>query len=266
MKRLLVAPTNIADIPAEVRPNGSVRRVLYRDEETTATTFVYTLPAGWISQYAAGNLVYHSKREEFFNLSGTFQFGDWYEFVSPGYVNHPPYWVHPSDERTASGVTLLCKYFVPNTLDFLDIPPDWDGAQFRAPGTPDDPLAGEAVNLAIDKLAWHPVADSAGAPLGFEAITLYVDEEGWTTWLMRVPAGWRGGGPVTERPGGDELYLVDGDLTVARSGVARLNAGSYYCYPDRIVDGGANDFSEQGCTAIRWTRDAAHLDLPAAAR
>src|SRR5262249_30720168 len=104
-----------------------------------------------------------------------------------------------------------------------------------------------------------------GTNAGYEAKSVYFDDDdGWLTWLMRVPAGWSGQGPVRRLPGADEMYVVDGDLTLDRGdGPLQLTAGSYFCDPDQLVDGGSSERSDKGCLAIRWTRGANHLVLPA---
>jgi hypothetical protein len=261
-----VDPINAADLPEQVSPTGS-RRVILNAGRDGYRLSLLTLPPGWVSPYAGNGLEFHRCHEEVFNLDGVLRFGHWRDFAAPGYLNHPPYWVHPSDESTDTGVRLLVKYAGPFDIDYLPIPPDWDGIEFIAPvgaGLVDPRLRG-VTGVDLDTLPWEPVfRHGSDARPTAEAKTLYQNEvTGWTTWLMRLPSGWRGVGPPRTWPAGDELFVIAGDLTIDHgNGPVRLTAGGYYCRPDRFVEGGERDFSESGCLAVRWTRNASHLVLP----
>ena len=96
----------------------------------------------------------------------------------------------------------------------------------------------------------------------YEAKTIYHNvETGWTTWLMRAPAGWSGTGDVKKADEGDEMFLLDGDITIVTDDPVRLTGRSYYCNLDGYVDGGAKEGSDEGCLAILWTLNA-DLQLP----
>lgn len=261
-----VDPINVADLPEQASPTGSRRVVLNEGTEGFRLSLL-TLPPGWTSPYAGNGLEFHTCHEEVINLEGILHFGHWRDFTAPGYLNHPPYWVHPSDESTETGLRLLVKYAGPFDIDYLPFPDEWDGVEFIAPTGADraDPRLRGVTGVNLDDLPWEPVFSQEMRPIhNYEAKTLYRNEAtGWTTWLMRLPPGWRGVGPQRSWPAGDELFVIEGDLTIDHgAGPVRLTAGSYYCRPDRYIEGGANDFSESGCLAIRWTRGAEHLILP----
>lgn len=258
-----VAPCNVNDLPAQANASGTSRQTLFEDPESGFRTSVMTMGPGWSSPYAGNGLEFHSCQEEVFNLSGILHFGRWRDFSAPGYLNHPPYWVHPSDESTETGLRLLVKYAGPFDIDYTPFPENWDGTEFVArPDQADVGLPG-VTGVNLDDLAWEPVSYQDLTPLHYDAKTLYRNEAtGWTTWLMRIPAGWRGVGMRRSTPAGDEMFVLEGDLTVSRPEKVRLTAGGYYCDPDRFIDGGSNELSENGCLAIRWTRNAHHLVLP----
>ncbi|MFN8533415.1 MAG: hypothetical protein U0556_07695 [Dehalococcoidia bacterium] len=261
-----VDPINAADLPVHESPTGS-RRVHLNEGTDGFRLSLLTLPPGWVSPYAGNELEYHTFHEEAFALEGIHHFGHWRDFCSPGYLNHPAYWVHPSDEATDTGTRLLMKYGGPFDINYLPFPENWDGVEFIAPtgeATHDPRLRG-VTGVDLDEVPWEPVFSQDMRPIqNFQAKTLYRNEvTGWTTWMMRLPEGWRGVGPRRSWPAGDELFVVEGDLTIDRgAGQVRLTAGGYYCNPDRYIEGGANDSSEGGCVAIRWSRGAEHLVLP----
>lgn len=260
-----VPPCNVSDIAVQTSPSGASRQILYEDPESGFRTSVMTMPPGWKSPYSGNGLEFHSSQEEVFNLSGILHFGSWRDFSAPGYLNHPPYWVHPSDEVTDTGLRLLVKYAGPFDINYTPFPENWDGTEFVAAAGKDraDTRLTGVVGINHEDLAWEPVLYQDLTPLKYDAKVLYRNEvTGWTTWLMRIPAGWRGVGMRRSTSAGDELFVLEGDLTVSRPESVLLTEGGYYCDPDRFIDGGSNEFSENGCIAIRWTRDAHHLVLP----
>ncbi|MCS6802725.1 MAG: hypothetical protein RMM58_00665 [Chloroflexota bacterium] len=256
MRRIAVPPTPLEAFPEVRTPQGTLRRVIV-DEPAGPKTLVLTYPPGTRSRFADRGFEYHSCHEEIFLLDGYLQFGDWYDWSALGYINHPPYWVHPADQRTAVGATMLVKIDGPVDFGFEPIPPNWDGREYFAAAAPTISRARPVRNVMLNDIPWERVSLPDGRDMGFEAKHLYDDpESGWTTWLMRAPAGWRTqGGRIRE--GGEEIFLLEGDLTI--EGVGRLVGRSYYCDPDKTITG---KWTERGCVAIRWTRGGDYVLPP----
>lgn len=249
-------------------PDGTTRKVLAVDPQTQGATFLLHLPGGYgraeeavaAREHEHGRFERHTCHEEIFNLGGSYRFGDFYDFPVMGYLNHPPHWVHPADQSTSTGVLLLIKNSCPVDFAFDPIPAGWDGIEGTGDGSgPLDPTTGGVTMLAVDDVPWQPAPTPDGAESGVQVKHLWQDgAQGWSTWLMQVPPGWRN--PLAERTGtgGDELFLLSGDLTHPRHG--RLTAQAYYCDPESAAVGGES--SETGCVAIRWTRGDAPVTLP----
>jgi glyoxylate utilization-related uncharacterized protein len=84
---------------------------------------------------------------------------------------------------------------------------------------------------------------------------------GWTTWFVTIPAAWRGSGPGTEETGGDEVFVISGDVSlVVGDAVQPLVAGDYVCDPDVSRHGGTAETSRDGALLLRWTRSATALE------
>lgn len=248
MKRIRVAPTNRADRQV-IQREGGWREQLAIDPRSGAETFLLYIDGS--RRNDRGHLFeYHTCHEENFLLSGTCDFAGWYEWKSLGYLMHPPYWWHPAGYRFPSGAEILVKLDAPVDFTFTEIPKDWDRREWIAPHAPHWCKNRAVSNANLDAAPWEPVLLDDGSPAGFEAKHVWDDvETGWTTWLMRAPAGWKGSG--ARRLGGDELFLLDGDLTL--DGVTLVERGYYY-EPETLRDDG---FSQRGFTAIRWTRGEA---------
>jgi hypothetical protein len=260
MKRLHTAPINLADLPDLVSPRGYLFKRVVQGETaeglkgSRVSMTVISWPDGYCVPHGeAHQFEIHNLAEEIFVLKGGIAFDHWYAMDALAYMNHPPYWVHPTVQRAVGDLVMLLKTSYDATVEFMDIPENWDGVEFFAP-----PTRSEGVTkLQLDDLPWQAVLGPDGSPSGMDAKQIWVDrDDGWVTWLMRVPPGWQGSGPRRELPGGDELFVLEGDFTVAYDGAQRLTANGYFCEPDRFVDGGAIERSDQGCLAIRWTKGA----------
>lgn len=263
MKRVGIAPINLADVPVEQTPIGTTRQEVMHDRAIGSRMILMTMPPGYRSRNADRGFEYHTCHEEIFNLNGLLHFGHWYDYPALGYLNHPPYWLHPADQNTGTGVRLLIKLNKPVDFVFEPIPDGWDGVEWTSADAP-GPIPGRAVSSQnIDVLEWQPAELADGSPAGFDAKTLYHGPDGWTTWLMRVPGGWHGEGRAARLAGGDEMVLLSGGLTLELAeGPARLTEGGYFCDPENIVTAGEGTYSETGCIAIRWTKGADFLRLP----
>ena len=68
--------------------------------------------------------------------------------------------------------------------------------------------------------------------------------------MMSVPAGWRGAGSEISVSGGDELFLLAGDLTMNEF---ELREGAFYRDTAEFTYGGPLETSRAGCLAVRWS-------------
>jgi hypothetical protein len=255
MQRIAVPPTPIAAFPV-VHPEGGLIRQAIVDVPDGPKMILLTMPPGHRQRYHDRGFEYHSFHEEIFLLDGYVQFGDWYDWTALGYINHPPNWIHPADQRTNVGATMLVKIAGPVDFTFKPIPDDWDGQEYVEGDVPAAAGMRGVTRQALDGLPWEPVTLPGGRDMGFVARHIWDDPDGWVTWMMRAPAGWRTeGGHV--RDGGDEIFLLEGDLTI--EGVGRLAGRSYYCDPEKTVTGKS---TEAGFTAIRWTRGGDYVLPP----
>jgi hypothetical protein len=263
-----VDPINLNDVEEVVAASGSRRRSLRLDPNTGGKTGWSQMPGGWSSPFGKpGFFEMHSNDEEVFVLGGLIHFGDYYTVTAGAYLNHPPYWVHPSEERNEpdTPTTLIARTSHATDFHFEPIPDNWDGQEFFGGPAFEGPRG-----KGFTEMRWQDVQPGPvifrGQDTGLQARTLWHNpRDGWTTWICTFPPGWQGSGdPVSLPGGGDELFLLEGDLTTQLDGADyQLTAGSYYCYPDHIPLGRGKASSTQGATAIRWTRLVPDLQIPA---
>lgn len=265
MSRRMTERVNVRDAPImELPPTsdmwvpGARRRVLAHDAETDAITYVSEIPMGYRrdaevayrQRHPPGRFEYHHCHEEGFILEGRYDFGGWYGWNALSYLNHPSTWVHPADQHAPDGATLIMKLSGPLEFSYADIPEDWDGREFPA----DAGLAGPHQGVSSRRL------DASGGgtvdPSGRRWQRIWEDVVGgWITWLVSVDPGWRGKVDGWAADGGDELFILSGGLRKRIHGdLIDLSEGDYVCAPDRFEDGGADERSDNGCVAIRWTR------------
>jgi hypothetical protein len=275
MKRFASPLVNRADIPRIPGRLGSgawSQRLASNTEESAASmkipnsyvTYIQWDPGHSQPHGGPTQLEYHTLHEEIFILQGSIHFGVWYSMTAPAYMNHPPFWVHPTDFRAGEdGLVMLMRLTADPIVQFEEIADGWEGVEYYATGKPT--RCKGVTKLQLDDLPWQSVRRIDGSDTDIDGKYVWFDDDdGWLTWLMRVPAGWSGAGEMRSVPGSDEMYVLEGDLTLDRGGgPMRLTGGSYYCDPDTFVDAGSAERSENGCTLIRWTRGADHLVLPA---
>lgn len=267
MRRLRVERLNVREAPVEELPPtsdmwvpGHLRRVLARDPASGATTYVSEIPPGYRRDHErryrdarpAGRFEHHRIHEEGVLLEGRYDFGGWYGLDALSYLNHPPTWVHPADQCVPGGARLLMKLSGPLAFDYLDIPEKWDGTEFAVDAAAAGPYEGVTTRSLVPE-------DGLVRADGSRWVRLWDDPiAGWTTWFVTVPPGWRGVGPIRDEPGGDEVFLLEGDarLLIGEE-LQHLSAGDYACDPERSRSGGPEECSVAGATLMRWTRSGA---------
>jgi hypothetical protein len=266
MTRRAVAPFVSGAVDRVVARPGSSYVFLTDDPATLGWTRLLIAAAGRVGgANHTTEFEFHTPQEEIFVLTGSVAFGDYYRADALAYLNHPPYWNHPAEQRFDPNVetAMLIRLSKPIDTAYVPIPPNWDGREFPAASV-DYPRGPGISALQLDGLEYRPVLRN-GAPSGEEAAVLWTNPvDGIVTCLWRWPAGWQGSGEALAVEGGyDELYALSGDLTTTYGGVpARLEATSYYCSPEVFRDGGASARSEGGMLAIRWLRPPESWTLP----
>lgn len=263
VRRLRVERLNVREAPIEELPPtsdmwiaGHRRRLLSHDPVTGARTYVSEIPAdyrreherAYREQHPPGRFEFHAMHEEGVSLDGRYDFGGWYDFDAPCYLNHPPTWVHPADQCVPDGARLIMKLSGPLDFAYTDIPNDWDGAEFAI----DPAAAAPYEGVTATRLDLEPGV----GPDGLHRQRLWTDPiEGWSTWSVVIPAGWRGHGEAWDVVGGDEVFVVSGavDLRVGDD-LQQFVAGDYACDPDVLRSGGEAESSPTGAHLIRWTR------------
>jgi hypothetical protein len=236
------------------------------DPDTGGWTRQTIRPAGRVGGVGhEQDFEYHSPQEEIFFLRGSVQFGDFYRIDAPGYLSHPPYWLHPSEQRFApeQDTYMLVRLSMPIDTTYVPIPPDWDGKEYCAQDV-DFPRGRGISALQLSDVTYGPVRMN-GKETGEEAGVLFENPaDDVITWLWRVSPGWRGDGAPWQLDGAsDEVYVLEGDLTTAHDErQVNLAPGSYYCYSDVLYDGGGKASSNAGLLAVRWTKRVPGIELP----
>lgn len=242
------------DVPG--RP-GVTRQQLYQDAETGSKTRLLTFPPGYRSQLSLENdgmMESHASSEEIFVLDGVMSFGRWYDIPSLGYTFHPPGWIHPADQQSAVGWRMLIKSGAQADFTLTAPPADWNGAEFSLL----DPQDTSGVTRThVPSVTKQELVLPDGTRTGLFAQTLLSGgPDGWSTWMLTVPGGWRGEVRAFEfELAGLEFFVLSGDLTSRIDGkLVELTAGNYYCEPGKIAVQSRSAFSRDGCYAICWTR------------
>jgi hypothetical protein len=256
-------PTGWDELEVVERPDGKKYVRLTEDPDTGGWTRILLWPGGIVnSADHPADFEYHTPQEEIFFLKGGVAFGDFYRADAPAYLNHPPYWLHPAEQRFAPGAdaTMLVRLSKPIDTFYVPIPSGWNGREYFDSGRSGPPAISV---LPLDEVVFGPVFQD-GVPTGEEGGAIWRnDAENITTWLWRVPLGWRSDTPSWRVPGAsDEVYVIRGDLTITHGGRSvTLAEGSYYCYPD-VLYGGGPAHSDAGLLAVRWSSTPRELQLP----
>src|SRR5690606_30892924 len=165
---------------------------------------------------------------------------DYYSMSALGYLNHPPYWVHPADQHSPNGVTLLIKNSGPVDFEYVPIPQKWNGKEFCAVerGIPADDSTGIS-SLPVVSVPWAWQGT-------FQVRTLYEFRDGMRTELPRLPPGWRADSESDLQR--EMLFVLDGNLRVGDKELAEWG----YCSGRGSQLAQAS--TEVGATVIRWRR------------
>jgi hypothetical protein len=203
----------------------------------------------------SGQFEYHTLHEEIFVLAGALNFDNQYKISALGYMNHPPFWLHPTNFSAEGDLTMLMRDCHAPIVQFEDIPDNWNRVEYFASGSPT--RCHGVTKLQLDDLPWIDLHTATGLPTGLKAKRIWDDlDDGWITWLMRAPPNWASPGPLNRVSGGDEIYVIDGDLTLGRPERPVLGASGYVCDAHQLADGAGALSSRAGATFIRWTRGA----------
>ena len=210
-------------------------------------------PAGWTQPWGKPDqFEYHTLHEEIFFLSGTMNFGGYYSIKALGYCNHPPFWLHATNfyvEKNDGLLTMLYRGGQQPIVQLQNIPKDWDGRPYFAPAT----RSIGTRNLQLDDLAWASLKTRENVDTGLLYKRVAEDrDDGWTTWLMKAPPRWTAPKGVRQAPGGDEIYVIEGDLALKGGGLLRKSG--YVCNTSEIIEGTMASVS--GALFVRWTKGA----------
>lgn len=198
---------------------------LRRLEDGSLRSGIVSLPAGWTS----GSPLEVRAVEQLAILSGTLQLGDL--LLGTG-----AFVVVPRGGSLAS-----MRAITPCELILIQDP----GQHYRQVAEP----RGAVVIADPATIApFTPVID--GVPLhGFERRVLWLDPEtGSDTRLLRVPAGFRGGG-ANWHPVNEEIFCLQGDIQPDPS--RPMRSGSYLWNPARSIHG-FDEVTYQGCILLEW--------------
>ncbi len=267
MRRYDQAPIHVLDQPKKMAQRGPTWSYTVTPQGgegsmKTPQSYISLMmwPAGWTQPWGAPHeLEYHTLHEEIFFLTGTMDFGGYYSIKALGYLNHPPFWNHATNffaTKDNGMVTMLYRGGNQPIVQFEPIPENWDGRPGFAPPT----RSIGTRNLQVDDVPWFNLMTKAGADTGLKAKRIAEDrDDGWTTWVMQAPKGWKAKGPPVAAKGGDEIYVIEGDLAWGGANVGLLRASGYVCDSTTIKDGAGALSSKDGALFVRWTRGAEAL-------
>ncbi|MFN8534373.1 MAG: hypothetical protein U0556_12610 [Dehalococcoidia bacterium] len=103
---------------------------------------------------------YHTPQEEIFVQGGSVGFGNDDRVDPIAYLNHPPYWLHPAEQRfhRIQEMPMLIRPSRPLDTTYLPIPDVWDGFEYSAwPEGQGSPRGRAITRLLVDHLVYSPV-------------------------------------------------------------------------------------------------------------
>ena len=230
----------------------------------SASTTLLCWPEGFRRTIGSTNeLEWHPHHEEVFLLRGRLRFQNGPVLTALSYFNHPAFWTHATSQTTEGEVTLLVHGSHHPGTGLEPVPRGWDGRGYFSSSLLPGVRAVDGLDIDTSPGAWVPVQTGAGDQTGYEAIHVWNDpEDGWSTWLMKIPPNWRGVETGPSAPGSDEVFLISGDLILDRGDdPLRMASQSHFCDPTEFVPYGRSCSSLLGGLALRWTRNG-DLVLP----
>lgn len=237
LSRHLRRPQDLAAEPLELRglPAGASLRPLRRLDDGRLRAGLVDLPAGWrcVAPLLATGVV------QGFVLDGRLEVG--------GVVlGRHGYFVVPR----GSALPGLVAAAATRLVLILDADARFEPVA-ATPAPARAVVAAPAARIVADALAIEPIVPViAGRRLeGFERRVLWLDDAtGADTRLLRIPAGFEGGGPGWH-PVNEEILLLEGD--VAPDDSRKLQPGDYLWNPARSVHG-FHEHSRGGCLLLEW--------------
>lgn len=263
MRHLAAELQNVENLPPQVidstgdRPWSFRRLTQGRDGDprfgALASAEIVSWPEGFQRAIGTlGQLEWHPNHEEVFVLEGRLEFVGGAILRAPSYFNHPPFWLHPTVQRTQGAVRLLRHQSEFPAVGF-ETPLAWNGRGRFATGTPSNSPGIDGLDL--DNVPWADSSGSFGEPAGWRVGRIWSDpDDGWLTTVVQIPPGWSGQSTDGDGLSGEEWFILKGDLTLHRTGnPMELSSGSHvsllrHCRHDQ------RDHSVHGCQALRWSR------------
>jgi hypothetical protein len=98
--------------------------------------------------------------------------------------------------------------------------------------------------VSADTIAWEPLGKN-----GIRRKLLHRDPVGAETMLIEIPRGWKGGGIAHYHSFFEEVFLIDGDVTL--NGQDDLVRNSYLYRPPAVVHGHAESAREGAYAMVR---------------
>lgn len=267
MHRIDRDPVAWDDLPDKTSPGGGFTfRTLATNGPDAgmaiprSTVTVLLWPDGTTAPWGSPNqLEYHTLHEEIFVLQGALCFDHWYRLNAPAYCNHPPFWLHPTNFWAEGDLVMLLRESHDPVVQLQSIPKDWDGTESYARGKPTQAVRGVS-RLQLDALPWEPIMTRGGDPTGIEAKRIWDDlDDGWVTWLMRVPPQWSLPERSDSSPGGDEVFVIEGDLRIVHRGKAVVLTSYGFAADTSSFGASAGWASSHGCVFVRWTKQASSV-------
>lgn len=208
--------------PVAVRP-------LRRLDDGSLRSGLVTLTAGWTS----GGALIPSAHQQIAILSGRVQLGE-FELSANAFIVVPAGTVMPAITALEDSEFVLIQ----------------DAGQSYRSASEND-AGPDSLAIIPDMYAIEPFTPVInGEPLhGFERRVLWLDSEsGADTRLLRVPGGFRGGGP-NWHPVQEEIFCIAGDIQP--DATRPMRAGSFLWNPARSVHG-FDEFTHGGCVLLEW--------------
>ncbi len=104
-------------------------------------------------------------------------------------------------------------------------------------------IADPLTRIRTSECAWEPLGTH-----GLRRKTLGKDEtSGYITALVEIPKGWRGGGVAHYHHAFEEVFMLEGSVTVG--GTHYWHAGDYFFRPAHVVHG-HDERAEEGALAL----------------